>query len=307
MPPDIEQEIYRPPGSKLVSEVEDNQIRLGIQGYPFTGKTYSALSFPNPICLSFDRKTNAHAHRSDILVVPFYDGSFVDTIVRRDGLQAPPNRKEALTVWLGTEGAKLTSKQTLIVDGSTGIEESYHIWFRQHPELAITRGGGTNDFIEWRLKNDYFAEVWAALKGVPANVVYICHETPDRDKKGELNGQIRPLLSGQSGDKMGGNFTDWFAMYNADKPTDKDGKIDPVRFKGFKEAFKIDDDTANAWIASTPADHNVIYLWQTQADELRKCGSSSLAHQPKFILADFKTFRKYQKQNKLQSNANTNH
>lgn len=286
------EEIYIPNGCKTLADLAQGQIRLGLQGEPFSGKTTASLTFPNPAILSFDRKTSAHQHRSDVIDIPFYNPFFVDSIVKRAGVQCQPNRKDALLKWLSTEGLKLKSNQTLILDGSTGVEEAYHQWFSENSHLAVTKQGDKNDFIEWRMKNDFFGDLHTALKSLYCNVIYICHECPDRDKKGELNGKIRPLLTGQSGDKLAGNMTDHFRSIAIGKPTN-----DQQRLK-IKEWGQIDDATLKEWIDSTPPTHQTVYLWQTTSDELCECGTSSLYLCPKYVVANYSSFSKYRKQNK---------
>ena len=281
-------EVYKPAGCKPLSELPDGQVRLLVFGPPFSGKTTGSLTFPNPVALSFDRKLTAHTHREDVFNVPFYDGAFCDGIIRRNGLATPPNRRDALLKWLLTEGVKLTVNQTAVLDNSTGIEEAFHTQYGLNP--VISKAGEIDAFAEWRQKVDFFGDLFTALKAMHCNVVYICHEAPDRDKKGELNGKIRPLMTGQVADKMGGNFTDCFAAITIAKPNGDDA------FKKMCAHFKIDEATGKEWVASTPPTHGTIYLWQTQSDELRSCGTTSLYNCPKYILADFKSFAKYRKQ-----------
>lgn len=47
-------ELYIPPGCTTLDKIEDSQIRVGIQGPPFSGKTTAALTFPNPVAASFE-------------------------------------------------------------------------------------------------------------------------------------------------------------------------------------------------------------------------------------------------------------
>ena len=68
---------YIPPHSSPLADMSFSQIRLGIQGAPGTGKTYAAVSFPNPIVLDLDNKLGAHKTRKDILVLPFHDPDFI--------------------------------------------------------------------------------------------------------------------------------------------------------------------------------------------------------------------------------------
>lgn len=290
-----DEQIYRPPGCPRLSDIPPEQIRVGIQGPPFEGKTTASLTFPNPIILSIDRKVSAHTHRDDVILIPFHDVKFVNSVVPKDGMNAPVNRKEALIKWLSTEGTRLSRQQTLILDGSTGIEEEYHIWYKFHEqELALSKTGQIDSFVEWNLKKKYFEELHLCLKSVPANVVYICHETADRDKKGELNGKVRPLLTGQSGDKLGGNLTDLFRAMAVSKPRDKEQGDKLMKWAG------IDATTLAEWVASTPPVCQTIYLWQTQADELCDCGTSSMLNAPKYVLAHYNSFLKYGKKQTTQ-------
>jgi AAA domain len=284
--------IYKPEGSSFLSDLETSQIRLGIQGPPFSGKTTSTLTFPNPVTLSFDKKLNQHTHRSDVIVVPFWNDSFVDSIYPRSGTQAPVNRKDALLKWLSSEGQKLTPEQTLIADGSTFIEESFHIWYRYNEdELALsTKTGKIDHFVQWNLKKSYFEELFCLFKTLQCNVVYITHESPDRDEKGNLNGKIRPLLTGQMCDKMAGNFTDWFRLVVKNKP-----ELNEDNVKKAKEAYGIDRDTLVEWINSTPTGYNSIHLWQTQPDEQFDGGTSSLFNAPKLVIANYSVFNKYKR------------
>ena len=279
-------EIYKPKGSTaLADSTTELQIRLLLQAPPFSGKTFSAMSFPNPCVLDYDQKLGAHQSRSDIIQVPFYDGAFVDTIVKRDGIKCPPNKKDALLVWLHTEGVKLQKNQTLVVDGSTAVEASFHIQYGLNPQLS--RSGEVDGFAEWRQKEIYFDEVCMALRSLQCHIIYICHEIADRDAKGELNGKVRPLMTGKSGDKLAGAFTDHFRVLPFAKP------ISDEQLKKFRDFFKIDLETEKEWLSS--GTDKTFWVYQTQADELAKCGTSSLVACPKFILADYTSFSKYRR------------
>ena len=260
------------------------QIRLGLQGMPGNGKTWAALTFPNPIVLNFDRGLGAHIGRSDVVEVPFYLPEFVDTIYPRSGMKSPSNRRDALLKWLVTDGIKLTEEQTLIVDGSTGIQNAFETEYNLHP--VTTKQGAIDDFALWRLKVEYFGEVCETFKFLKCHVVYICHETPDRDKKGELNGLVRPLLSGQFGDQLASHFTDFFRQLAHAAPT-KENELKA------KEFYRIDDATLKEWRAKMPP--QTFYVWQTQADEIAKCKTSSLVNAPKYILADYTSFAQYRR------------
>jgi len=263
----------------------DPQIRLGIQGPPKVGKTWAALTFPNPVVLNLDRGLGAHVGRSDVFEVPFYNPTFADSIIKRAGTSNPPNRKDAILKWLGTEALKLAKEQTLIIDGSTGLESAHDTQYNLEP--WITKQGKIDEWGLYKSKNQYFGDITDALKSLQCNVVYICHETVDRDKDGNLSGGVRPLLQGQAGDKLAGNFTDWFRAHAFEKPTT------PEQIEKTMKFFLIDRATLSMWMSKSP--NQTMYLWQTTSDNIAKCGTSSLVNAPKFIAADYKTFLSYRR------------
>lgn len=277
--------MYIPPNAQPLNKLTTlPQIRLGLQGMPGNGKTWSALTFPNPIVCDFDRGLGAHVGRSDVHEIPFYDGKFCDSIVRRDGITTPPNRRDAFKKWLMTEALKLTAEQTLVIDGSTGIQNAFEMQYNLNP--VVTKSGQIDDYAVWRQKVEYFGEIMESIRMLSCHVVYICHETPDRDKKGELNGLVRPLLTGQFADQLASHFTDFFRVHAIAKPSAE-------QMSKFRDWLKIDEPTCKEWLQTgTP---QTIYLWQTQADEIAKCKTSSLVNAPKFILADFRMFEKYRR------------
>lgn len=263
------------------SDTSRPQIRLGIQGYPKTGKTFNALSFPNPVVINMDRGLGAHIGRSDVVDVPFYNPAYVDSIVKRDGAQAPVNKRDALLKWLMTTATQLISEQTLILDGSTSIQNAFHTQYNLNP--VLTKNGKIDDFAEWRLKGEYFGQLCDQIKMLKCDVVYICHETPDRDTSGSLNGMVRPLLTGQFGDQLASHFTDWFRSWAISKSISDMKKF--MDWSGMSEA-QVKETIANS---ST----DTIYLWQTMSDNIAKCGTSTLVGQPKMILANYSSFVKY--------------
>lgn len=275
--------LYIPPGCETLDKAKtDPQIRLGLQGMPGCGKTWLALTFPNPIVANFDRGLIGHRGRSDVIEVPFYDGKFVDSIVKRDGLQGPPNRKDALSIWLSKEATKLSAQQTLVLDSNKQIQNEYHVWYKMNP--VISKSGKENDFAEWNLKINYFNDLGTSLKELKCNVIYICHETPDRDKEGNLTGMNRPLVSGQIGDAIASDYTDWYRVIAVAKPADEEMAT------RFKKKFMVNDSQLLEWKKSTPND--TIYMCQTQSDDICKC-KTSLVNVPKFILASHESISKY--------------
>lgn len=283
----ISPQLYIPSGCSTLDNIKvDPQIRLGIQGPPGIGKTWAALTFPNPVVLNNDRGLGAHVGRKDVVEVPMHNPAFVDKVVKRTGLTCPPNRKDANLIWINTEGMKLSPKQTLVVENCTQLQNSFVVQYNLEPVIA--KSGKVDDRAIWSCKIDYFGQVCDLLKSVPCNVVITAHETPDRDDAGEYNNRVRPLLSGQFGDQLASHFTDWFRAHAITKPpVEKIGK--------FKEVYGLDEATYQEWINSTPANCATIYIWQTMSCEIAKCKTSTLVGAPKFVLAHHSVFAKYKR------------
>lgn len=284
-------ELYKPAGCTTLAETtQPLQIRLGIQSPPGLGKTFAALTFPNPCVLNYNKGLGAHAGRADVIDVPMWFPEFVDSLVKRSGTANPPNRKDALTVWIAKHGVKLTPQQTLVVDSGTEVESAFHIQYKlEFGDGPVSNKGSFNKFHKWAIKEDWYRETIDGLKSLSCGLVYICHETVARNDEGDLTGGARPLLTGVAGDKLVGDFTDWFRMHAIAKPIDDTAKQKMIN------KFGISLSTADEWIASTPREHGTIYLWQTQADEFFKCKTSSLFNSPKFVIANYATFARYKR------------
>lgn len=277
--------IYTPQGSYTLDTVQaELQIRLGIQGAPGKGKTFSGLTFPNPVVANFDRGLIIHSGRKDVVEVPFWKPEFVDCIIQRDGSECPPNRRDALLVWLSGEARKLGQEQTLVLDSNRQIEVAYHTQFNLNPPLS--KQGQYNKFSEWTEKIKYFGELGTAYKTLKCNVVYICHEMPERTKEGESTGRIKPMLTGQSGDAIASDFTDWYRMWAIEKPKTQE------RRDACMEKFGLESAQLAEWCASSSTE--TIYLWQTQSDEIVEC-KTSFFNAPKFVVANYSTFLKYKR------------
>jgi len=283
----VNDSIYIPPNTFTLSNAPtDSQIRLGVQGYPKIGKTWGALTFPNPIVLNLDRGLGAHRGRADVIDVPMYNPAFVDAIIKRDSLLAPPNRKDAILIWLAKEAPKLTCNQTLVVDSNTQLQNSFAAQYNLHPK--ISKQGKIDDFGLWAEKVNYYNEVCEQFKLLQCNIIFIIHETVARDDSGDITNGVRPLLTGQFGDQIAGHFTDWFRAIAIGKPTEAN------KLK-FKADYSLTDSELKEWCDSTS--NSTIYLWQTTSDSVAKCGSSTLVNAPKFILANYNSFCKYKRKN----------
>lgn len=277
-------DIYIPTGAESLEHTSQAQIRLGIQGAPGEGKTWAALTFPNPIVLNLDRGLGAHIGRKDVHEIKMYDPSFVDKLAKR--VQGgPPNRRDATLKWLETEGQKLGYSQTLIVDAGTGLEEAFDA--QESLEPVYTDSGSIDKFSFWRHKIEYFGSITSILVSLKCNVVYISHEQVDRDKKGELTGKMKPLLTGQYADKLVSKFTDWVRAIALDKPKDFNNiKDSELKNFGFKNAIEY-----KAMCDAFP--RNTIYVWKLESDDMFSGKISSLVNFPTYIPANYQSFQKY--------------
>jgi len=284
-------ELYIPKGGISLDTVEWQQIRLGIQGPPGEGKTYSATTFPNPVVLNIDKGLGAHVGRKDIIEIPFWNPAFVSQWATNKPGEAP-NRRDALKKWIASEGPKLVEEQTLVIDGVTGWETAFDTEERKYP--VHSSSGEENKFIFWRNKLEYFQELFESLKFLKCHVIVISHEQVERNSKGDLTGKIKPIFTGQFGDKLVSHMTDHFRMICGDK----------------KSEDKIDENTLRAWGFKTKIEYiemqksfigNAIYGWQTEGDDLFSAKAGSLVNCPKYIPATFQSFLKYKRKIQIPS------
>lgn len=276
--------MYIPQGCVKLSELKTQpQIRLGIQGYPGTGKTWSALTFPNPIVVNLDRGLGAHSGREDVIEVPFWDTDFCKSEMQN---YTPSKLKDLLLIWLHKNGGKLTSEQTLVWDGGTTTQNAYHVWYADN--RVITSSGKEDDFGSWRLKLQFFSDLCEMLKRLKCNVVYISHEVEKKEKDGTYRGKVRPLLTGGFDSEIGGYFTDWFRQIATSKPTDY-STYDAAKLS--KWGMTLDE--FKAFVSSYPRD--TVYYWRTSSDDECDCKASSLVNYPSMIPANYQHFQKWMK------------
>jgi len=272
--------IYTPPGCRTLDQVTARQqVRLGIQGYPGTGKTWAALTFPNPIVLNLNKGIGAHVGRKDVIEVP------------REKFKTPTEVKDNVIEWLQQVGPKLTNEQTLIFDSVTDFEVYYHLWFNANKlQLALGSGGKVNDFAEWNFKEKVFDELFNLFQGLACDVVMITHESdqPDKPAPGQAasySGKIRPLFTGKVKDKICHTFTDWFRQGSCGLvPDDKitpellsDWKMTKPEFQAMQKTFP----------------DKTLYYWLTVGDDKFDGKASSLVSPPKYMPANFSSFQKY--------------
>lgn len=276
-------EIYTPPLTRLVPM--HRKIMLGLIGEPFTGKTTSASTFPNPIFADFDGKCPPGANH-----IPFYDANFIESVKEYKLMKTPrvgcaPNRRDAFLHFLRNEAVKFTSEQTLVVDSWTALQQAFDT--QQSYEPVFNSNHEIDTFKFWAAKMDYAEEVCEALQGLSCHVVVTMHEQRERDKKtGYLIDKIKPLMQGQFASKMASKFTDWFRTVVEEK-TDANGKL------------LLDKDKQK----------QPVYYWQTKPDGMCNANSSTMEGQPIYVEPTYQSFLKYGKKispDKTESGDTTN-
>lgn len=214
--------MYSIPNAKKIADIP--RIILGIMGGSGTGKTTAALTFPNPVVIDIDNNLIAHKKREDIQVLPFWDYDWIYSWNKYNKNEVPYPIRDAVPEWLKTEGRKLTSDQTLILDSWTSYQDAFDKQSAPEIEPVYTKGTTSiNDFAFWDKKIDFSLEVILALKALKCHVVVTFHE---QDKVTEVNTKLlmktEPLMQGKFPKKLGLYFTDFFQAVVEDEM--KDGK-----------------------------------------------------------------------------------
>lgn len=270
---------YIIPDKAKASPTESKRVMAALMGRTGQGKTYGALTFPNPVVANFDDNLQAHEARikkGEIQVIPFHDASFCDSLVKRT-ISTPsdpkcrPNKRDAFTKWLGEHGYKLEGDQTLILDSWTTLQDAFDL--QQDLEPFYTAGGKVDDFAFWGAKQDYSKEVLNILKSLKCNVVVTFHEQMVTDEGGKvvLN-KVNPLMQGKFVNRLGLYFAEWYRCYFYAKGT----KLPEAMWKCLNLTSEV-----------TPED---IGIWQTKSDTIADC-KSRMFGAPQFIKAHYNSIQ----------------
>lgn len=269
--------IHIPENCSTMETVERQQIRLLLQGLYGQGKTFSALTAPNPCVLNLDNNLGAHAGRKDVINVPFYDKKFIAKY-NQQGLVT-----SAVTDWILKQGSKLSEEQTLTIDGLTNLNNAYD---REVGVPMSTRTGKPDTQQWWGEKLDWQKEFFESLKSLKCDVIVCCHEQFERNDEGGLSGKILPLVQGSFKDQIGTHFTDIFRQHALPKmdltklsAEDKTklllnyGMKSEQEFMAFQSQFTT----------------NTLYVWQMHPDGMATC-KTHIKGGPKFCKASWNIF-----------------
>ncbi len=283
--------LYIPKYANSLASAELPQIRLGIQGYPGSGKTWGALTFPNPVVMNLDRGLGAHRGKSDVHDLPFYDAQWVRKTFPQAASSSEKDslfKKEAIMYFMRNDAMKLTREQTLVFDGGTGLQNLWELYIREHP--IYTKAQKICEYSPWRLKVEYLSELLELTKSLKCNFVYMSHEAEFKEKPDSIGdapkytGKLRPLMTGQFADQLVGHFTDWFRQHSSEKPTTiNESNLPNWGMKNAKEYQEMLNSFSNT----------SIYYWQTAGDDKFDAKASSLVNAPKFIPANYQSLLKW--------------
>jgi hypothetical protein len=201
-----------------LKDLPKQPIRLLLLGAPGEGKTWSALTFPNPIIRNFDNKLTGYQEShpdSNIQVVNFDKELVVDKLGcsnmgfgKPNNPAFPLNVRDAAKKWLTIFGPELTPEQTLVDDSWTSLQNRFDIQSQLPHEISYTKSGEEDKFAFWRMKQKYSGEMTELYKTLRCNVVVICHEVKERNEDGNLTGKLKPLMQGGFADQLVGQFSD---------------------------------------------------------------------------------------------------
>jgi len=176
-------------------------FRLAILGEAGTGKTTSALTFPNPYVIDFDHKLPA-----GIPSAPFWNADFVKRLVKPVSGLIPPNRRDALKIWLKNNVEEFLPEQTLILDSWTMAQHG----FDEQTNFEIpNRDISDENWKFYRKKLMWSTLIADYLKRAKCNVVVIAHLQKEYDPNGNWVGKYSPLQEGKFSEAMPAFFTDF--------------------------------------------------------------------------------------------------
>lgn len=213
--------MYTPIHSQKMSDLDSYQIRCALQGDTGSGKTFSALTFPNPVVADLDNNLTAHKHRSDIIRLPFKDNVWIKSWFPFDEKRIKFPIRDSLLKWISTEGMKLEKDQSFLLDSWTTTQDAFDQQTILEP--VLTKSGGIDEFAFWDRKQDYSRELLGYLAQMKCHVIVTFHQQETRTGQGELLGKTEPLMQGKFVKKLGLYFTEWYqcVVEPVLDPTDK--------------------------------------------------------------------------------------
>jgi len=245
--------MYTPPNTQLSSEIKSSkQRRLLLMGPPKWGKTWAALTFPNPIVIDFDRGLTEI--KTPVPALPFWDDEWC-----KKTFASQTKKMNMLTAWLKTEGMKLGEDQTLVFDSLSTISDVLAI--ELEAATPTNKAGEKDGFWFWKEWSNYLRSLHVLINSLKCNVVMCCHEQEIRDSETGRVTAYKWLLKGQDfSARLGQYYTDVFRQTKLSKENAQDKTV------------------------------SCEYVWQVQPDNMFQLCCTRIQTNKKFVPATFASF-----------------
>lgn len=193
-------------------------FKVGIAGASGSGKTYAALTFPNPVVLDYDNGLSAHQGR-DLISFPIWDDEWCKANGCQpmkgnvDGLPISCVNKRDIIVRLLDKLEKdslLTEEHTLILDSWTKLQEAFDA--ATHCQPSFSKDGKIDSFSFWKRKIAFSEQIMSRLMGLKCSVVVLFHLFRERDDEGKETGKWQPFMDGKFKDKVASYFDNFFGQ-----------------------------------------------------------------------------------------------
>lgn len=180
---------FTPPGLRMADATAATKLVL-LCGLPFSGKTTSALTFPNPIILDGEGKIPKGSP-----ILPFLDDAYVDTIKPRTNKNAPPNRRDNLLHFASATLPTFPVDSTFILDSLSAVDGWYH---RQTEDVD-----GVTDLRQiYGRKLKYFNTLFELLRLAKCSVVVTAHMQPLIGENEKPTGGYKAFIGGSFAEKL---------------------------------------------------------------------------------------------------------
>lgn len=202
-------------------------FRIGLMGAPGSGKTTSALTFPNPRLLTKDNK-----QPPGTTIIPFYDPAVERSLSDKQGQEiSRSGPRSALINFLVRESTKRQGPQhTEVIDSWTAWMNDFETWsnlLARSSQIFHTKGskdkpGELDGFKIHAERLNMCVEIMAATRALTCNLVINIHEAIERNIDGIAVG-VRPLSKGQFADQFASHLTGFFRQVRLfDKENNKE-------------------------------------------------------------------------------------
>lgn len=193
-PPTENVKIFTPRSLKVADSLQTLQ-RVLLVGMPHSGKTTSALTFPNVYTLDGEGKVPAGTRRID-----FTDAAFVDSLAPRANKLNPPNCRDAFMSYVAKELPLFPADTTVIIESLTALDGWFHLQTERVDAIADKRALFGN-------KLSYFNQLFELLRRVPCRIIMTAHLQPVMGEGDRATGSFKAFLGGSFAEKLPGYFT----------------------------------------------------------------------------------------------------